>query len=259
MPVTFTQTQSSQPVDGLPGDPGAQMLGIVSHELHTPLNAIIGFAELLAAPRPLSEAERMEYAKFIAAGGRDLLASVNALLDLSRIVSGHYTLQLEALDAFSMLEQCCRAVCGDAEVVIEGDGQQKMPISADRKALTAILTNLISNAFKFTESERGRIDLAVLRAGPGVAFEITDNGCGMSEEFLTHLNSSGAAFRQEKMDYRRPVSGTGIGLGIVKGLVKLHGARLTIKSKQGAGTKVSVWLPDQAAGQFDETALGTAA
>ena len=247
-------SQSNAPA--LPGgDLRARILRIVSHELRTPLNAIIGFADLLASPRPLSEAERIEYAQYISAGGHELLASVNALLDMSRIEAGNYTLELEPLDGFSVLEACCRSVCEDEEIVIEPDPGQTALLIADKKALTVILTNLIANAFKFTGPD-GQVELSLRDTGRGVLFEVSDDGCGMAPEFVETL---GTPFVQEEMGYRRNASGAGLGLAIVKGLVKLHGGRLTIESKLGAGTKASVWLPARASGQCDDTILGNAA
>jgi cell cycle sensor histidine kinase DivJ len=112
-------------------------------------------------------------------------------------------------------------------------------VQGDRRALKQVVINLLSNAIKFTPAG-GRVVLAVVRDGDVVDLSVSDTGIGISAQDLPRL---GDPFFQAKGSYDRAYEGTGLGLSVVRGLVGLHGGRLTIESAPGVGTRVSVRLP----------------
>ena len=222
-----------------------QFLATVSHELRTPLNAIIGFSEMLSTDVQgwLDEEKRLEYAKIIHASGHHLLDVVNTLLDISKIESGTMTIEQEPLDLADVAQDCCvlmalRAETGglSLERIIGPDLPQ---VLGDRRALKQVVINLLSNAVKFTPAG-GRVVLAVVRDGDMIDLSVSDTGIGISALDLPRL---GDPFFQAKGSYDRAYEGTGLGLSVVRGLVGLHGGRLTIESAPGIGTRVVVRLP----------------
>jgi cell cycle sensor histidine kinase DivJ len=226
-------------------DVKGRFLATVSHELRTPLNAIIGFSEMLTHEgQPWLDAEkRLDYARIIHSSGHHLLDVVNTLLDISKIESGTMTIDQEPLDLAEMTRDCLalmtlRAEAGgiDLERVV---GPDLPAVQGDRRALKQVVINLLSNAIKFTPAG-GRVVLAVVRDGDVVDLSVSDTGIGISAQDLPRL---GDPFFQAKGSYDRAYEGTGLGLSVVRGLVGLHGGRLTIESAPGIGTRVSVRLP----------------
>ena len=222
-----------------------QFLATVSHELRTPLNAIIGFSEMLSTDEQgsLDADKRLEYARIIHASGHHLLDVVNTLLDISKIESGAMTIEQEPLDLAEMAQDCCKLMALRAEA---GDiglervvGPDLPSVLGDRRALKQVVINLLSNAIKFTPAG-GRVVLAVVRDGDMIDLSVSDTGIGISAVDLPRL---GDPFFQAKGAYDRAYEGTGLGLSVVRGLVGLHGGRLTIESAPGIGTRVAVRLP----------------
>ena len=226
-------------------DVKGRFLATVSHELRTPLNAIIGFSEMLTTDTQgwLDPQKRLEYAQIIHSSGHHLLDVVNTLLDISKIESGTMTIDQEPLDLSEMTRDCCalmalRAQAGEIEVerVV---GPDLPPLLGDRRALKQVVINLLSNAIKFTPAG-GRVVLAIVRDGDMIDLSVADTGIGISANDLPRL---GDPFFQAKGSYDRAYEGTGLGLSVVRGLVGLHGGRLTIESAPGVGTRVAVRLP----------------
>ena len=222
-----------------------QFLATVSHELRTPLNAIIGFSEMLSAEDNgwLDAEKRLEYARIIHASGHHLLDVVNTLLDISKIESGAMTIEREPLDLAAMAQDCCTLMALRAEtggIALERVLGPALPaMEGDRRALKQVVLNLLSNAIKFTPAG-GRVTLAVVRDGDTIDLSVSDTGIGIAAADLPRL---GDPFFQAKGTYDRTHEGTGLGLSVVRGLVGLHGGRLTIESAPGVGTRVSVRLP----------------
>lgn len=226
-------------------DVKGQFLATVSHELRTPLNAIIGFSEMLSndANGWLDAAKREEYARIIHESGHHLLAVVNTLLDISKIESGTMTVEQEPIDLAALAQDCAtlmalRAQTGGVSLErVLGPGLPAVP--GDRRALKQVIINLLSNAVKFTPSG-GRVVLALVRDGDVVDLSVSDTGIGIAAADLPRL---GDPFFQAKGSYDRTHEGTGLGLSVVRGLVGLHGGKLSIESAPGIGTRVSVRLP----------------
>jgi cell cycle sensor histidine kinase DivJ len=226
-------------------DVKGHFLATVSHELRTPLNAIIGFSEMLStdAHGVLDAERRQEYARIIHDSGHHLLDVVNTLLDISKIESGAMTIEQDQLDLDDLSRDCCTLIALRAEagqVALERVLGPELPqILGDRRALKQVMLNLLSNAVKFTPPG-GRVVLALVRDGDVIDLSVSDTGIGIAASDLPRL---GDPFFQAKGSYDRAYEGTGLGLSVVRGLVGLHGGRLTIESAPGNGTRVCVRLP----------------
>ncbi|MEL6201374.1 MAG: ATP-binding protein [Pseudomonadota bacterium] len=222
-----------------------EFLANVSHELRTPLNAIIGFSEMMTAQiyGPLGSDKYAEYIEDIQKSGGFLLNVIDDILQVSRIESGKFNLDVEQVDLSDVAQETVQMVTVQArrkQIEINTDISASMMIEADRRALKQILLNLLSNAVKFTEAG-GQINLrAKCVGGRAIQISIEDNGCGISKPVLKRI---GRPFEQAQRQFSKNHSGTGLGLAISKSLAELHGGSLRIKSELGDGTIVSVRLP----------------
>ncbi len=232
-----------------------EFLANMSHELRTPLNAILGLAEGLQEEvygnlnsnqkRALSTIER---------SGKHLLELINEILDLSKIESGKFELNLSSVQVKSLCDFCLIFVRQEA-LKKEIKLLMEIPISlpcliADEKRLRQVLINLLSNAVKFTP-QGGQVTLRVkeqpieaekLLKSNFLIFEIEDTGIGIAEKNLDQLFQS---FVQLDSRLNRQYQGTGLGLALVKRITELHGGFVTVSSKQGQGSCFTVRLPYQ--------------
>jgi len=224
----------------------SEFLAAMSHDLRTPLNAILGFAEMISQQLfgPIDE-RYQGYADDIQASGAHLLSLVDEILDLSAIEAGKKALALEKLDARTIIADCENTVTGRAQA---GGIDLRMEIpdkplhfSSDRRAVTQILLNLISNALKFTPPG-GQVSVSAA-AGDAVRFEITDTGCGIPANDVAKLTEP---FVRGQIDPYLTKDGWGLGLSIVRSLVALHDGQFDIESQPGTGTTVAVTLPVEA-------------
>ncbi len=219
-------------------------LASMSHELRTPLNAVIGYSELLQ-----EEAEDAGMSDFlpelekIRAAGRQLLALVNDVLDLSKIEAGKMELHLSSFDLCMLAAE----VAGTVQPLVEKNGnalsvtcdESMGLVHADAIKVRQILFNLLGNASKFTHD--GEVSLEIRRdAGAGeIIFYIRDSGIGMTEEQVAHLFE--AFYRGERTDVQ--YEGTGLGLAITARLIHMMGGRIDVKSAPGQGSTFTVYLP----------------
>jgi cell cycle sensor histidine kinase DivJ len=222
----------------------SRFLATMSHELRTPLNAIIGFSEMLTNDTlTFDAARRTEYARLINESGQHLLSVVNGILDMSKMETGNFEITPEPFEPAPAIVSCCDLLAlkaRDAGVEIKTRVAADLPeVMADRRALNQILINLISNAIKFTP-RGGSVTVAALRDGQKLAVSVEDTGVGIGEDDLQRV---GEAFFQARASYDRRHDGSGLGLSIVKGLVRLHGGDMDIHSRLGEGTRVTVRLP----------------
>lgn len=226
-------------------DAKSKFLATVSHELRTPLNAIIGFSEMLGREdeMKLDAARRQDYARLIRDSGEHLLAVVNGILDMSRIEAGHFEIVTEPFAVKPLIESCRKMMSLRAEqagIQLFSDVAANLPeINADPRALRQVVINLVSNAIKFTE-QGGKIDISVAANLDEIELTVSDTGIGIPEEDIDRL---GDPFFQGRSSYDRTYEGTGLGLSVVMGLVKLHGGSVEIESRLRKGTKVTVRLP----------------
>lgn len=242
-------------------------LANMSHEIRTPLTAILGFADVLDAE---PEAPHDEIARLISRSGQRLMETLDSVLQLSRLESGNLQLSPESADVLSEV----RDVVSLMEPRARGEGielTQELPDGPvegryDTMALYRVLSNLVSNAIKFTERggqvtvrvealhldpERPETDphpaTDVLRATGKtreiVKIEVSDTGIGMNPSVIPKLFG---AFRQESTGTRRSHEGSGLGLTIVQRLVRLMHGRIDVHSKKGEGSRFTIYLPKDA-------------
>jgi Amt family ammonium transporter len=221
-------------------------LGNMSHELRTPLNAVIGFSEILTGELfgPLGDQRYRDYANDILASGRHLLSLVNDLLDHTRIEAGQVILNEAEVDVTAQCEAALRmmrerAAAGDIRLF--SDYADDLPdLLADERALRQILLNLLGNAVKFTPPG-GIVTLSVRLEEDGrLALAVSDTGIGMKREDVPRALEP---FVQLHDHLNKSYGGTGLGLPMVQALIRLHGGTITIDSREGDGTIVTVRFP----------------
>jgi signal transduction histidine kinase len=219
-----------------------EFLANMSHELRTPLNAILGFSEMLSSD--VFASHRAEYAEIIHRSGVQLLSLVNDLLDLSRIEAGKFALRLEAFDFQVLIAECMTAFaprCATKGLRLVRSLEAPLPaFCADRRALQQILLNLLSNAVKFTPAGRQIRIFVGAPSEDGIDFGVEDEGTGIAEEDQAGVFER---FGKGRHDLVRNQEGAGLGLPIVKGLVEAHGGTVSLVSRAGAGTRVTIHLP----------------
>ncbi len=246
----------------------SEFLANMSHELRTPLNAIIGFSEVLKDGLMGEMPERQRrFIGDIFSSGNHLLDLINDILDLSKVEAGTMTLELESVEASSLLVKSLSIIREKAATrrirlgIYAGD--ELGTFHADARKVKQIAYNLLSNAVKFT-AEGGDVTLRAARvprskvgqlSGPwaGRSFPladnefaefleigVTDSGIGISPEGLEHLFKP---FSQIDTGLARKYEGTGLGLAMVKLLAELHGGSVAVESAVGEGSRFTVWLP----------------
>ncbi|RXT49997.1 PAS domain-containing sensor histidine kinase [Bradyrhizobium betae] len=222
-----------------------RFLATMSHELRTPLNAIIGFSEMIAQEQTLmlAASQRKEYAQLINDSGQHLLSVVNGILDMSKMESGNFEIASEPFAPRASLMHCCNLLALKARengIDLVTDAPQDLPVmTGDPRAFKQIVLNLVANAIKFTE-RGGQVSVTAAVTGSQLTLRISDTGVGIAPDDLKRI---GAPFFQCGKTYQRRHEGTGLGLSIVKSLVALHLGEMTVQSRLGEGTAVTVKLP----------------
>jgi signal transduction histidine kinase len=224
----------------------SDFLANMSHELRTPLNSLLILSKLLGdnADGNLSP-DQVQFARTIQSSGNDLLMLINDILDLSKIEAGHVKIQPEPLALQRLvgdLRQIFAPVADQRGVELELVVRSGVPaaIETDRLRLEQVLRNLLSNAFKFTES--GTVCLEIAPAGEGqVAFAVTDTGIGISPE---QQEAIFGAFQQADSAISRKYGGTGLGLSISRELARLLGGTIALVSTVGKGSTFTLTLPE---------------
>ncbi|WP_413166709.1 PAS domain S-box protein [Capilliphycus salinus ALCB114379] len=220
-------------------------LANMSHELRTPLNVILGFAQVMAHDSALTPAQKQDL-QTIQRSGDHLLSLINDVLDLSKIESGHCTLDETGFDLIALLHSLRnmlaeRASSKGLDLSFEIAPEVPQFIIADAQKLRQVLINLISNGIKFTE--KGMVTLRVKSQEftqiNTLIFEVEDTGVGISQEELETIFD---AFVQATAG-KRSVSGTGLGLTISRKLVELMGGKISVRSKIGKGSLFTFSLP----------------
>ncbi len=224
----------------------SEFLANMSHELRTPLNAIIGFSEILRDQLfgPLGQPQYVEYAGDIHDSGQLLLSLINDILDMSKIEAGKRELAESIMDVDQTIRSVSRLVAARAKagrVKLELAVPPNAPsLRAEERAIKQVLTNLLTNAIKFTP-ESGHVSLETFVSPKNeIVFKIQDTGIGMAPD---EIPIALAPFGQIESALSRKNQGTGLGLPLTKALVELHGGTLDLQSKVGIGTVVTVVFP----------------
>jgi len=226
----------------------SHFLAAMSHEMRTPMNAILGFSEVIRDGL-LGEERREIYRRYagdIHDSGAHLLLLINDILDLSKVESGRFELSRERFDLIAELDECRRLLdrpAREAGLQLRFDGAAPAELHADRRAVRQMVLNVVENAIKFTETG-GAIDIAVVRDATGeLVVSIADNGIGMAPE---DVEQAFERFCQLGSPFIDSSNGAGLGLSLVKGLIELHDGRVEIDSEPGIGTQVLLIFPPQA-------------
>jgi two-component system cell cycle sensor histidine kinase PleC len=235
-------------------------LATMSHELRTPLNAIIGFSDLIRHMKAEPEAVEAgrDYAVHISNAGKHLLEVVSDILDISKIESGTFALNLEPADLTDIIESAT-AMMSERIAAKQQRLQVRIPkglseMAVDARRIRQILLNLLANAHKFT-AERGQILVIAQRIRDGsVTIAVADTGCGMDAE---QIKIAMTPFGQVQSHFTRTQEGTGLGLPIARGLARQHGGELTLESEPGAGTTAVLTLPPRSGDVVADTKFFT--
>lgn len=234
-----------------------EFLSSMSHDLRTPLNGIIGAAELAKLFGDEVPDMVQEYLDDIISSGHFMLNLVNDILDTNRLASGKLELHLKKIDIQHIIQdmrQIFGVTCADKGInLVFEPGENIHTVYADPVRIQRIFSNLLSNAIKFTPPGGTVYFRAIEREIIGdkylVTIQVKDTGTGMSEEFQEHMFE---IFAQEENDTNTFNIGTGLGLSIVKNLVELMGGTIRCSSKLGVGTEFFVTMPFQLAEEAEE-------
>ncbi|BAY24274.1 two-component sensor histidine kinase [Calothrix sp. NIES-2100] len=223
----------------------SEFLATMSHELRTPLNAIMGLSQLLQQEMVGSLNDKQkEYINCIYSSGEHLLALINDILDLSKVEAGKEELLLLPL----LVTDICNSVISTvSDIALEKGLQFTSTIApeanicvADERRIKQMLLNLLTNAIKFTS--KGEVSLEVKKVSDGITFTVADTGIGIDSHQFQFLFEP---FKQLDSRLNRQYEGTGLGLALTRKLARLHGGDVTVESTLGAGSRFTLFLPDQ--------------
>ncbi len=220
----------------------SEFIANVSYQLRTPLNTIMGFAEILINQYFGTLNERqIDYARTIMEASRKLLVLINDVLDLATVEAGRMELERGEADIATLLgdvRQMSVAWAQQQQLEIDIDCPMDIgSVDIDANRIKQALFNLVSNAIKFTETG-GRITLEARRLPDAIALSVIDTGIGIADEDHGRVFEK---FERANLDARQ--SGAGLGLSLVKSFIQLHGGSVTITSAPGKGTRVTCILP----------------
>ncbi|MDY0872424.1 sensor histidine kinase [Dongia rigui] len=223
----------------------SDFLARMSHELRSPLNAILGFSEVIAGRVFGADgtARYEDYARNINQAGTHLLELINDILDLSKVEAGEMQLSLEPIELKELINSSVQLMTPIAEKrgvqLVVDLGRSPLSLVADRRRLRQMVVNLVSNAIKFTLAG-GTVMITAHQAQGNIVIDVADSGIGMTPD---QVKVALQPFGQVPTDSPYAQTGTGLGLPIVDSLVKLHGGKLDIQSTPNVGTTVTLTIP----------------
>ena len=223
-------------------------LATISHELRTPISAMIGLMELMSTK--VESDENVELLSNAQLSANRLRLLVNDILDISKIRANQFHLDVRDGNVYSELSSLLRtyesnAVMKHLEFVLNWKPTSYVTAKLDWLRVAQILNNLLSNALKFTHT--GRVVVSVELQQRQLVVEVKDTGCGMNEEQLAHIFTP---FAQGDVSITRQYGGTGLGMTIVKSIVEMMSGKLTVSSQYGMGTTIRVTLPTEYTSTF---------
>lgn len=238
-------------------------LNNMSHDMRTPMNAIVGFTGLAAEHADDSEQVR-KYLDMISVSSQHLLSLINDVLDMSRIESGKLTIEEENVDLEELINDIRLITQADVEaknleLSIDTGNLKHGNVVTDKLHLSQVLLNILSNAIKFTP-EGGIIDFSAGERPAGseesaeYEFRIKDNGIGMSEEFRKTIFD---AFTRERTTTVSGIQGTGLGMAITKSIIDKMGGSITVNSEEGKGSEFIVCVPFKTASDTESNTSKT--
>ncbi len=226
-------------------------LSNMSHDIRTPMNAIMGYTTL--ATNHIGQPEKVQsYLEKISSSSAHLLSLINDILDMSRIESGKVMLDEQPCNLVALTDDLHSIIQAEASarqlnLCISTEGLSHPDVRCDRLRINQILLNLLGNAMKFTHSG-GNVSLEVFERKPEMLstafghffFRVSDTGIGMSPEFVQHIFDP---FERERTSTISGIQGTGLGMSITKNLVDMMHGTIEVESVQGQGTTFTVCLP----------------
>ncbi len=224
----------------------SEFLAHMSHELRTPLNSILGFTQVMKEEvfGALGHAKYLDYAMSVNQSGQHLLALINDILDISKIESGEVTLEDAVFDLHETVGACIKMVTGqtgepETRIAFKTSEDARF-FRGDERIVKQIVLNLLSNAMKFTPSDKSIQVTIVLNRDAGIVVEVADRGCGIASDDIEKVLEP---FGQVRTGAHQSHAGTGLGLSLSKMLTELHGGALSVKSDLGEGTIVRLSFP----------------
>lgn len=220
-----------------------RLLANVSHELRTPLNSIIGFTDLVLGekPGPLNDEQKRQLG-FVGASGKQLLAIVESMLELSRVEAGRGAVSLSAVDLGAEVRDVVNPlgiIADDRGIALTCSCDAELHVHADVDKLGQIVRNLVTNAVKFTDPG-GTVDVRLVPGEDEALIEVADTGIGIAQEDQSRIFD---AFEQVDRTDRVRAPGAGLGLSICRDLCGLLGYRLSLVSEPGVGSTFTVHIP----------------
>jgi signal transduction histidine kinase/EAL domain-containing protein (putative c-di-GMP-specific phosphodiesterase class I)/CheY-like chemotaxis protein len=233
-------------------------LATMSHEIRTPMNGVLVTAELLAAESLPAKAKR--HAATIVRSGRTLLSVINDILDFSKIEAGKMDVESMAVDILDLVDDTIGLFAAKAreagiELVAAASAEAPRFVQADPVRLGQVISNLVSNALKFTKAGHVVVRIEPDQGSDSVRLIVIDSGIGIAADKLASIFT---AFSQEDQSTTRRFGGTGLGLSISKKLVEAMGGSIGVSSHQGKGSQFHVRLPAAEGGRKCAPDIGSA-
>lgn len=228
----------------------SDFLAGMSHELRTPLNAIIGFSEMITGEviGPVNNPKYLDYATNIHTAGRHLLSLINDLLDISRLEMGDIQPQNDEVDLVDVIQEVNTMIKGavdKAELTYKCRIQPNLPnLHGDRRRISQILINILSNAIKFTPRGKSITTSAFTRMGC-ITITIADTGIGIREEDINRITDPFVQTHEFDVNKAIESNGVGLGLALVKKMTEMHDGQLSIDSSFGQGTRITIQFPQK--------------
>lgn len=228
-------------------------LASLSHEIRTPMNGILGFSELLK-DGSMSKAEQKEYISIIERSGKRMLSIINDLIDISKIESGHLTLDKIPTSINKLLDEVYTFFKPQSEQMglkftcFKSLAESDSIIDIDKGKIIQVLTNLINNAFKFTN--KGEISFGYDLNQGKLEFHVKDTGIGIASDMQALVFER---FRQANLEISKKHEGSGLGLSISKAFVEKHGGKMWLDSTEGEGSTFYFSLPYEPSAEKSRT------
>jgi two-component system cell cycle sensor histidine kinase PleC len=227
------------------GHAKSQFLSNMNHELRTPMNAILGFSELIKSKAFGDSIEKYtEYAEIIHESGQNLLSLINDMLDLAKIEGGRLLLREADVNLSALIGEVVETSqlkAKESSISLVKKVDRGFPkVRGDERGLRQIISNLLSNALKYTPPGGCVTVFAVIEPDGRLAMGVEDTGIGIAPEDQAMVFDR---FGQGRHDVTTADKGTGLGLAIVKGFAEAHDGTVTLESQLGTGTKVTAYLP----------------
>jgi len=225
----------------------SQFVANMSHELRTPMAAILGYAELMQEGfyEPLGQ-KSLDALTRIRSNGKHLLGLINTVLDIAKIESGQFTLNMAEYAIESVVETvrtATESLAQNKKLTLTTSVDKSLPVGrGDEQRLTQVLLNLVGNAIKFTDA--GEVRVTAKAVNGHFAVSVVDTGPGIPEDHQSRIFEQ---FHQVDSSNTKAKGGTGLGLAIAKQIVEMHGGRIWVESTIGKGSTFQMQIPTRAA------------